>query len=163
VRKGPGTPTERFWRRVQVTDGCWTWIGRIDRKGYGRTDLMGERNRLAHYLSYRLLVGDELQSGTEFDHTCHTQALRLGLCLGGNDCLHRRCVNPAHLERVTHHANVLRGNSLSATRARQTHCLRGHLLGGDNVSIDRYGRHCRACRKAKMAEWWIRRKQERSA
>lgn len=45
-------------------------------------------------------------------------------------CGNRLCVNPDHLE----------------LRVRQTHCLRGHPLSGQNLYVRRNGGHeCRAC------------------
>jgi len=26
----------RFWSKVQRSDGCWIWTGRLDRDGYGK-------------------------------------------------------------------------------------------------------------------------------
>lgn len=46
----------------------------------------------AHRLSYELFVGP-IPDGYELDHLCRN----------------RGCVNPAHLEAVTHRVNVLRG------------------------------------------------------
>lgn len=53
-----------------------------------------------------LPIPDDLQ----IDHLCHTDDPG---CLGGNDCPHRRCVNPAHLEPVTPQGNSLRGTRRS--------------------------------------------------
>jgi hypothetical protein len=30
---------ERFWERVQKTDGCWFWLGRVDQNGYGNASV----------------------------------------------------------------------------------------------------------------------------
>lgn len=32
---GTFTVPERFWPKVQKSDGCWTWIGALDPAGYG--------------------------------------------------------------------------------------------------------------------------------
>lgn len=31
-----GTPEERFWDKVQKSEGCWTWTGSISSSGYGQ-------------------------------------------------------------------------------------------------------------------------------
>jgi hypothetical protein len=57
-------------------------------------------------------------------------------------CRNRSCVNPSHLEAVTHHENMLRGgNSI------KTHCKNGHEFTQENTYTDKFGfRHCRICR-----------------
>jgi uncharacterized protein YktB (UPF0637 family) len=64
-------------------------------------------------------------------------------------CRNRICVNPDHMEPVTHRENTLRGTNIAATLAKLTHCKRGHLLSGDNVLPQRtHGRRCKTCRLA---------------
>ena len=31
-----GGDIDRFWRKVQKSDGCWRWTGKPNKKGYGR-------------------------------------------------------------------------------------------------------------------------------
>lgn len=59
---------------------------------------------LMHIWAYKNFVGP-VPEGHELDHVCHTKDPS---CAGGIDCPHRRCVNPAHLEPVTHAENMLR-------------------------------------------------------
>ena len=47
---------ERFWAQVKVTDGCWEWTGRIDKKGYGRFKV-GQVPRYAHRVAWELANG----------------------------------------------------------------------------------------------------------
>ena len=70
--------------------GCWIWTGSSRGKGYGQ---MGWQGRIcyAHRVSYALLVGP-LVEGLEIDHLCRVRA----------------CVNPAHLDQVTHLVNMCR-------------------------------------------------------
>ncbi len=46
--------TDRFWEKVLIADGCWTWTGHIDSKGYGR---LGSDHAGAHRLSWEINVG----------------------------------------------------------------------------------------------------------
>lgn len=78
--------------RVVVDDnGCWIWQkARSD--GYGRLYALGEV--YAHRVSWRVAnAGAEVPEDFELDHTCRRRA----------------CVNPAHLEVVTHAVNLERG------------------------------------------------------
>jgi len=47
----------RFWRNVQKTDGCWLWVGLVDKDGYGRIRVSGKQAR-AHRYSYILHYGE---------------------------------------------------------------------------------------------------------
>jgi hypothetical protein len=116
----------RFWRRVQKTSECWLWTGHVAGM-YGRIRVGGHREQV-HRFSYELHVGP-IPDGLVLDHLCRNH----------------RCVNPAHLEPVTQGMNVLRGESPAARQARQTECVRGHLLAGDNLRIRRGKRECVVC------------------
>lgn len=132
-KNGPTPPT--FWDPVlrchryrPEVGSCWLWVGGWQRKtGYG----MFGTGLLAHRFAYQLIVG-AIRSGLELDHLCRV----------------RLCVNPGHLEAVTHQENVARG--LVATRNRErarpprTHCSQGHFLEG-NVYISGSHRQCRTC------------------
>lgn len=103
----PLTATElrRFTAKIAVQpNGCWHWTGALNTNRYG---CLGLRKVpwLAHRLMYLLTTGG-LTPGLTIDHTCH-QWNDYG-CPGGKRCLHRRCVNPAHLEEVTGLVNTRR-------------------------------------------------------
>jgi len=52
---------ERFWARVQKSDGCWIWTGNKTPQGYGSTYNAGYyegRREHAHRISYRMAYGD---------------------------------------------------------------------------------------------------------
>jgi len=104
------TPAEvRFWKKVRGdSNGCWVWTGAHGAKGHGtfweKPDFIG-----AHVWAYKTLIGP-LPEGTEIDHLCRNPP----------------CVNPTHMEPVTHRENVLRGEGLPAQRAKQTQCRLGH-------------------------------------
>jgi len=122
-----------FRRRLAVlSNGCWEWVGVISDQGYGRY-WGGNKYVKAHTFSWKFFYGP-IASGLELDHTCRN----------------RSCVNPDHLEAVTHRVNVLRGHSPTALNARRKKCVNGHPLSGSN--LNRYKevhRHCKKCRAAR--------------
>jgi hypothetical protein len=59
-------------------------------------------------------------------------------------CKVKCCVNPDHLEAVTHRENTMRSDGPSAINARKTHCIRGHELTPDNIKQDKRN-NWRAC------------------
>lgn len=134
---------ERIMRRVDVAgpDDCWIWKGKTT-NGYGqiqRTNRTADGMEYTHRLVYMQLVGP-IADGMDIDHTCHSAAVRAGLCAGGPSCRHRACVNPAHLEQVTRRENV--------RRAGRRTCLRGHVLEPPNLIASVRGwRVCRACKQ----------------
>jgi hypothetical protein len=116
-RYGVDKPTiERFLEKIVVLEnGCWQWTGSIHSEGYGLIKINGKCT-YAHKYSYQWFIG-EVPYGLEIDHTCHNSD---STCTGSLPCLHRRCVNPDHLEAVTHKTNVLLGKAPSAQCARQS-------------------------------------------
>jgi len=48
---------ERFWDKVQKSDGCWLWTAARNKSGYGRLGGVGMRTQLAHRLSWELAHG----------------------------------------------------------------------------------------------------------
>ena len=118
------------WTYKDPNSGCWLWLGFITNRGYANSknrSFPGEQ--LGHRLSYMYHVGP-IPEGTEIDHLCRVCS----------------CVNPAHLEAVTHAENQRRGHSFAATNHRKTHCLRGHEFTPDNTYISLSGRHKRRCK-----------------
>ncbi|MER7814516.1 hypothetical protein [Streptomyces sp. NPDC096153] len=155
----PGSPHAAYRNAPQVVDrmlsnavagpnSCLIWAGRTDRDNYGMTQVDSKTLR-AHRVVYALLV-EPLSSTTFIDHTCHNQDQS---CPGGRDCLHRRCINPHHLEPVTNRENLLRSaRSIAGANARKTHCTRGHPFNAENTYVlSNGGRRCRACTKARNA------------
>jgi hypothetical protein len=82
---------ERFWSRVDKTDGCWVWTGPLHRGGYAKFQARDGRKVFVHRFSYETLVGP-IPEGLFIDHLCEN----------------RLCVKPDHLEPVTHRENNLR-------------------------------------------------------
>jgi hypothetical protein len=136
-------------------DRCWPWQGSVTAQGYGRLKVRGRTWR-AHRLAYEIVMGP-IPGGRHLDHTCHDPEL----CKGGDDCQHRRCVNPLHLKPTTLVENVMRGASPAAQNARKTHCKRGHELTEGNLYKTKRGRLCATCARAQVAGSRARRKETR--
>jgi hypothetical protein len=115
-------------RVVQSSTGCWLWQLSLTHDGYAASHWVSGVHRLA----YEIWVG-QIPDGLELDHLCRV----------------RHCVNPDHLEAVTKHENMLRGQSLPAQNVRKTHCLRGHPFDEKNTRIESDG--ARVCRRCNLA------------
>jgi len=129
-----------FWERVdRRSDGCWGWTGAKTQKGYGYLKVDGKFFR-AHRFSYLALVGP-IPEGTELDHLCRV----------------KECVNPEHLEAVSHRENVLRGVSPIARNVQKTHCPQGHPYSGTNLYTNPGGgRFCRECTNQARIRYWTK-------
>lgn len=147
----PKLPTktleERFWAKVNKTDSCWLWTGAITGAGYGNF-WIGGGYEAAHRVAWRLSGGAPVPRELVLDHLCRNRA----------------CVNPEHVEPVTQAINVQRGLCPPATRARhlrRTHCIHGHPLFGENVTLRADGsRRCRICNRASVRKRRLARKEE---
>lgn len=127
---------DRFADKIALTDsGCVEWIGGLNGVGYGqfyvgRASLDETGKSYAHRWSYEYHVGP-IPDGLTIDHLCRNRA----------------CVNPEHLEPVTHRENLMRGTCPSALHAKKTHCPQGHPYAGDNLYVHpvKGQRICRTC------------------
>ncbi len=120
------TPVGRFIASFETSSsGCWQWTGAIADTRYGTIGWKG-RSVLAHRLSYQLFIGS-IPDGLELDHLCRN----------------RGCVNPTHLEPVTHLVNIRR--SMSPT------CKRGHSRSDPANGYVRPGNGFRMCRPCMVA------------
>ena len=124
----PPHVAERALSRVTVDGrGCWVFPG-VNGQGYGQINDKGKVWRV-HRLVRLHLVGP-LTPGLQLDHLCRNRA----------------CCNPDHLEEVDARTNNLRGESMAAYHARQTHCVSGHEFTPENTSIIQGKvRRCKQC------------------
>lgn len=135
----------KFWARVvpMMDDrGCWEWSGALHPQGYTQFWVPGERiPRKGHRASYEIHKGP-IPDGLEIDHLCRN----------------RGCVNPNHLEAVTHQVNMLRGETVAAFSARKTTCKMGHTFDWVN-SYSKRG--CRTCHNARQRAYNTRMSEKR--
>lgn len=115
---------------------CWEWLGRLNPSGYAIGHVPGVQggSALIHRYVYETLERP-VPEGLELDHVCGRT----------------NCVNPDHLEPVTHLENIRRaiaqGRGVAVSRLAKTHCDRGHPYDEANTYLWRGVRHCRACRR----------------
>lgn len=152
----PGLTTEeRFWQYVDKGPDCWLWTGAISHtygNFYVNVGPRRYRQVQAHRFAYELMVGP-IPTGLTIDHTCHTDACRVG----AENCPHRRCVNPAHLKPETLPDNIKRSGN-----GTKTHCKRGHEFTPENTYVmSSGGRSCRACMRIHEKNWRDKKKAER--
>ena len=128
----------------EPNSGCWLWIASLDTKGYGQINIgTGGKPKMArsHREMYLSMIGP-IPEGLELDHLCRV----------------RCCVNPAHLEPVTHEENYRRGLggrnggiAMGKIKRARTHCPRGHSFADGNEMFQngrgKRWRYCRSCKE----------------
>lgn len=155
------TLESRFWRHVDFdphdTERCWPWKGATQR-GYAAFrfyDIDGKPHRArAHRQAYILengevtLYGDA--DGFEVDHRCHDPRV----CTLGDECPHRRCYNPHHLQLVTRAENT--APERMAKVAYSNYCPQGHEYTAANTSYRRSdgGRYCKTCNRENSRKYY---------
>lgn len=86
---------------IDAVTGCWNWNGHIGENGYtGFVKGPGGRPMKA-YAAFYVRVNGPVPDGLELDHACYNP----------------RCVNPDHLEAVTHAVNARRRRTTKLTEA----------------------------------------------
>lgn len=116
----------RLYNKIEKTETCWIWKGGRTKDKYGYALNNDGILEGTHRIFFREFKG-EIPKDKEIDHICRNKI----------------CVNPEHLEAVSHHENL--------KRAMKTHCKNGHELTDDNVTTFKthtgIGRKCKACRR----------------
>lgn len=156
---------KRFRRKYYVSSKphpelgtpCWLWTGQRWSYGYGQFHLWsktlpgGKRvfKRISAHKALYEHVNGPVPEGLELDHLCRN----------------RRCVNPAHLEPVTHAENVKRGEA-GLHNPVKTHCSNGHAydeVGFYVIKSDPKGeyRRCKRCHADKAKKDRDRKRAER--
>ena len=127
---------------------CWIWQRSTD----GRYGCIGSER--AHRIYYERHIGP-IPEGLSLDHLCRIT----------------RCVNPFHLEPVTHQVNCQRGNQ-GKYQKDKTHCKNGHEFTEANTYWRTGGRACRECfrlnqqtprAKERKAKWYQQHKASRAS
>lgn len=148
------TLEERLESKIDRTPGrgpngdCWIWTACLDAYGYGAISYL-RRTLKAHRVTF-FLAGKHIPEGMELDHLCRV----------------RSCVNPEHLEAVTHRVNMDRGEiatakiaGIKAKMLLRTHCMRGHEYTPQNTELRTgNGRRCVICRNEYCRAWHSRKK-----
>lgn len=133
LRKVP-RPERRTGFTVDPVTGCHLTDGYLGEDGYPRPatyyhPVTGEPYTTSrHRVVYLETYGPEsIPDGWEVDHRCRNRA----------------CINPAHLEAVTHQVNCQRG------KGSITHCKHGHEFTAANTYVNPRtgGRTCRTCQR----------------
>lgn len=126
---------ERIRRLVVVGEGCWTSTSWHNSAGYAYTHWEG-RDHPLHRVLFEILIGPV--PGLDLDHLCRNT----------------RCVNPGHLEPVTHRENIRRGKA-----ATKTSCKYGHDWNEPrNVLIRTNGtRICAECNRQRCRQHYAQR------
>jgi len=115
---------EKVDRSQWIPGGCWIWMASKNELGYGRVSF-NSKSAAAYRVVYEMFRG-AVPTGLELDHLCRVHS----------------CVNPDHLEAVTHQVNMSRGSC-----ATKTHCKHGHEFTIKNTYIrpDTGHRMCKQC------------------
>lgn len=144
------TAEDRFWRRVNKTDGCWEWTGAHHPFGYGQ---------------FRIGNGSKqgkLVSAHRYSYELHKGAIGPGLSVL-HECDNPKCVRPDHLYQGTAADNFddMVRRARRFIQERKTHCKHGHAFTPANTMRGKGGaQRCRECentRRRKPDGYYARR------
>lgn len=127
---GPLPIKERFYSRINKTDGCWLWTAGLSDKGYGVLSV-NNKSIGAHRISYEIHNGP-IPKGMFVCHACDNPP----------------CVNPEHLFLGTNSDNIKDAlkKGLLKIPEKKPFCKRGHAMVPGNLYFRPKGyRACKAC------------------
>ena len=124
----------RFLQYVKEDEkGCWIWTGAKSRTEYGALygvfSIGNHRTSAAHRVAYAMFYRIVPPPGEPLDHLCRVPT----------------CVNPWHLEQVTHQENAIRGQLARSVGVAKIHCPAGHPYDERNTYRHGRKRFCRLC------------------
>lgn len=98
------------------SSACWLWTKARNAGGYGSIGRLHHPNPQRHYLAHRYAYEEAfgpIPEGASIDHLCHVRA----------------CVNPAHLEAVTHTENMRRAKHVKLSMEAAKEIRKRHAQG----------------------------------
>ena len=118
---------------------CWVWQKWTTADGYGHKSHRG-KTHLAHRVYYMQRHGDDsIPEGAHLDHLCRT----------------RSCVNPDHLEPVTHKENHRRRSRFTQRQADELRLLRAKEKLSQSTLAERFEISRRYVRDILEGKCWI--------
>lgn len=122
---------ERFFEKTGGPgdlESCWKWVAVRDHRGYGRFVVKRGETIAAHRWAWEFFRG-EIPEGLVLDHLCRN----------------RGCVNPWHLDPVTHAVNSQRGRGGYNT-PKSIMCRRKLHVMNESAHVRPDGsRYCKRC------------------
>jgi hypothetical protein len=138
------TAADRFWARVRKEEppgSHWYHENKPSSNCYVRVMFNGVIQP-AHRVAWELVNGP-IEEGLEIDHLCKVKT----------------CINPEHLEPVSHAENMSRISKLTTLKP----CKRGHPASRRKARNDTsYGSYCLDCLSENVRAWQQRQKLNQS-